>query len=53
MLNTLRSIAASSLLVAAAVALPVGSAMADQLNDVLSKGTIKIGVPENFPRLVP
>lgn len=49
MLNTLRSIAASSLLVAAGLVLPVGSAMADQLNDVLSKGTIKIGVPENFP----
>jgi polar amino acid transport system substrate-binding protein len=49
MLNTLRRLAASSLLVVAAIALPLNSAMADQLNDVLDKGVIKIGVPENFP----
>lgn len=49
MLSTLRRIAASSLLVVAAVAIPASHAMADQLNDILAEGTIKIGVPENFP----
>ena len=49
MLNNLKRIAASSLLVIAATALPVSGLMADQLNDVLKAGTIKIGVPENFP----
>lgn len=49
MLNTVRRLIASSLVAIAAVSLPVSHAVADQLNDVLSKGTIKIGVPENFP----
>jgi polar amino acid transport system substrate-binding protein len=42
-----------SLLVAtlslSATLLPFTSASADQLNDVLKAGSIKIGVPENFP----
>ena len=49
MLSTVRRIIASSLLIASAVALPLSNATADQLNDILTKGTIKIGVPENFP----
>lgn len=49
MLKLLRNVAASSLLTIAAVAMPFNSVMADQLNAILDKGTIKIGVPENFP----
>lgn len=49
MLKLLQRVAASSLLSIAVVALPVNNVMADQLNTILDKGTIKIGVPENFP----
>ena len=49
MLTILRRVAASSLLAAAAIAFQLNAALADQLTDILSKGTIKIGVPENFP----
>ena len=48
MLKHFRKIAASTFMTLA-VMIPVNNVMADQLKDILDKGTIKIGVPENFP----
>jgi len=48
MFRHLQKIAVTTLMTLAVV-LPVNTVMADQLKDILDKGTIKIGVPENFP----
>ncbi len=49
MFRKLKNTALKSLLLIACTALPLGAVQADQLNDILKKGVIKIGVPENFP----
>lgn len=48
-LKTLKKIMIAALLSLSMTVLTLTSAIADQLKDVLSAGTIKIGVPENFP----
>jgi len=49
MFRSIRKWALSGALVIASLIAVPGLSYADQLKDILDKGTIKIGVPENFP----